>query len=39
MTNDELIKEVLDRAEKSELFCLQFIKACQELIKKLDEEE
>lgn len=38
MTDDELIKELLNRAMKSELFCLRVINACQEFIKKLDEE-
>ena len=38
MTNDELIKEVLDRAMKSDLFCLRVIKACHDFTKKLNEE-
>lgn len=38
MTDDELIKEVLDRAMKSDLFCLRVIKACHEFTKKLNEE-
>lgn len=39
MTDDELITELLDRAMKSDLFCLRVIKACQEFTKKLNEEE
>ena len=39
MTDDELIIELLDRAMKSDLFCLRVIKACSDFIKKLDEEE
>ena len=39
MTDDELITEVLDRAMKSDLFCLRVIKACREFINKLNEEE
>lgn len=39
MTDDELIAEVLDRAMKSDLFCLRVIKACHEFVKKLNEEE
>ena len=39
MTDDELITEVLDRAMKSDLFCLRVIKACNDFIKKLNEEE
>lgn len=38
MTDDELIKEVLDRAMKSDLFCLRVIKACHDFTKKLNEE-
>ena len=38
MTDDELINEVLDRAMKSDLFCLRVIKACNEFTKKLNEE-
>lgn len=38
LTDDELIKELLDRAMKSDLFCVRVIKACQEFIEKLDEE-
>ena len=38
MTDDELIKELLDRAMKSDLFCIRVIKTCKEFIKKLDEE-
>lgn len=39
MTDDELITELLDRAMKSDLFCLRVIKACNDFIKKLNEEE
>lgn len=39
MTDDELITEVLDRAMKSDLFCLRVIKACHEFINRLNEEE
>ena len=39
MTDDELITELLDRAMKSDLFCLRVIKACNEFMKKLDEEQ
>ena len=39
MTDDELIIELLDRAMKSDLFCLRVIKACNEFMNKLDEEE
>jgi len=38
LTDDELIKELLDRAMKSDLFCVHVINACKEFIKKLDEE-
>ena len=38
MTDDELINEVLDRAMKSDLFCLRVIKACNDFTKKLNEE-
>ena len=38
MTDDELINELLDRAMKSDLFCIRVIKTCKEFIKKLDEE-
>ena len=39
MTDDELITEVLERAMKSDLFCLRVTKACHEFINKLNEEE
>ena len=39
LTDNELITELLDRAMKSDLFCLRVIKACNDFIKKLNEEE
>lgn len=38
LTDDELIKEVLDRAYKSDIFCLRMFKACQEFLKQLEED-
>lgn len=39
MTDDELITELLNRIKKSYLFCLRVLKACDDFLKKLDEEE
>ena len=38
LTDDELIIEVLDRAMKSELFCIRMINTCKDFIRQLDEE-
>lgn len=38
MTDDELINLVLERALKSDLFCVRMIRACQEFIKQLENE-
>lgn len=39
MNDDQLINEVLDRAMKSDLFCIRMITACKDFIKKLEENE
>ena len=39
MTDEELIKELFDRALKSEVFCVRVINMCKDFIGYLDEED
>lgn len=39
MTDEELIKELFDRALKSEVFCARVINMCKDFINYLNEEE